>query len=357
MKTIYNVRPKGLNVGNDAIAVAMQKFIYEACGELVNIVTIPATSKYDGGGLYGLTKRSIHEFNQHADGVIVGGGNLFENGEIDIDENALKALRVPLMSFSVSRGKIFGKDYKLVDRTDVIADSKLLALTKRTDINLSRDTATVDYIRAIGGDSDLGICPTIYLKDIEQRLPGITEIGKHYRDTVVISIRNPDLMSIPIIDQSQVRKDIERIAKRLIEEGNEVKILCHDTRDISFSCSLGMPYIYTGDVFSYLSMIKNCKLLISYRLHSFLPALSFGTPCIKISYDQRALSLINDIGYGSWNINMFEERDVEKAVFDRIDRIDELKELVTMNALLWKSYHGTILRAFESFNQLMINSR
>ena len=52
MKTIYNIRPKGMNVGNDAIAIAMQNF--KACGELVNLVT-PATSKYDGGGLYGLT--------------------------------------------------------------------------------------------------------------------------------------------------------------------------------------------------------------------------------------------------------------------------------------------------------------
>ena len=64
MKTIFNIRPKGLNVGNDAIAVAMQNFVYEASGELVNIITIPATHKYDGGGVYGLT-REEHIRNQH----------------------------------------------------------------------------------------------------------------------------------------------------------------------------------------------------------------------------------------------------------------------------------------------------
>ena len=138
MKTIYNIRPKGMNVGNDAIAIAMQNFIFKACGELVNIVTIPATSKYDGGGLYGLTKRSIHEINQFADGVIVGGGNLYENGEIDIDQNALKALRVPLMVFSVSRGRIFSKKGELVERTDGLRFKFESNFTTR-DINLVRD--------------------------------------------------------------------------------------------------------------------------------------------------------------------------------------------------------------------------
>jgi hypothetical protein len=62
LKTIYNIRPKGLNVGNDAIAVAIQNFIYEASGELVNIITIPATNKYDGGGISYLTQPLAYIF-------------------------------------------------------------------------------------------------------------------------------------------------------------------------------------------------------------------------------------------------------------------------------------------------------
>ena len=43
----------------------------------------------------------------YGSGVIVGGGNLYENGEIDVDIDALSALQKPLMIFSVSVGKIY----------------------------------------------------------------------------------------------------------------------------------------------------------------------------------------------------------------------------------------------------------
>ena len=109
MINIFNIRPKGLNVGNDAIFVAMRHYIYKAFGSLVNIIEIPATKRYESGGLAGLTSKTIYEMNRSGDGVILGGGNLYENGEIDIDTESLKALDIPLMVYSVSRGRIFNK--------------------------------------------------------------------------------------------------------------------------------------------------------------------------------------------------------------------------------------------------------
>src|SRR5665647_1466823 len=117
MITLFCVRPKGFNVGNDAIYLGMQHFLYEAFGEVVNLVSLPATKRYDSVAHAGLTARSIHEINQYGDGVIVGGGNLYENGELDVDLDALEALRVPLMLFSLSRGRIYGRRDELVDRT------------------------------------------------------------------------------------------------------------------------------------------------------------------------------------------------------------------------------------------------
>ena len=35
MINIFNIRPKGLNVGNDAIFVAMRHYIYKAFGNMV----------------------------------------------------------------------------------------------------------------------------------------------------------------------------------------------------------------------------------------------------------------------------------------------------------------------------------
>lgn len=353
MKTIYNIRPKGLNVGNDAIAVAMQNFIYEASGELVNIIPIPATSKYDGGGLYGLTRRSIHEINQYGSGVIVGGGNLYENGEIDVDVDALNALSRPLMVFSVSVGKVFDRTLQLSRRTDTISDSKLKALSDRADLNLLRDTASVEWVKALGSKASLGACPTIFLSELEKRLPGLKSIGKKYSEYTLISVRNPELMNIPPILKRETRIHIQELIEMLTAEGNKVAILCHDSRDIAFAVGYDVPYIYTGEVYSYLSMIANCRLLITYRLHAFLPALSFGTPAIKISYDERALSLIADVGYDSWNINLVTCNDVVKEVKDRMSRLGELQLLKEANKRKWGTIRSNLIDTFSEFDRLM----
>jgi polysaccharide pyruvyl transferase WcaK-like protein len=353
MKTIYNIRPKGMNVGNDAIAAAMQNFIYEASGELVNIITIPATNKYDGGGLYGLTKKSIHEINLYGSGVIVGGGNLYENGEIDIDIDALGALARPLMVFSVSVGKIYDRALQLSRRTDTISDSKLKALSDKADLNLLRDSASVEWVKVLGSKASLGACPTLFLNELEKRLPGLKSIGKKYKEYTLISVRNPELMNIPPPLKRETRKHIQEIVEMLTLEGKKVAILCHDSRDIAFAAGYDVPYIYTGEVYSYLSMIANCKLIITYRLHSFLPALSFSTPAIKISYDERALSLIEDVGYDKWNINLVTSNDVVGEVRDRMSRLGELDVLKNTNTDKWENIRQNLISSFSKFDKLM----
>jgi hypothetical protein len=51
----------------------------------------------------------VHEINELGDGLIIGPGNLFENGAQGLDAQALSALRVPTMLFSVSTGRIFDR--------------------------------------------------------------------------------------------------------------------------------------------------------------------------------------------------------------------------------------------------------
>ena len=356
MKTIFNIRPKGLNVGNDAIAVAMQNFVYEASGELVNIITIPATHKYDGGGVYGLTKKSIYEINMYGSGVIVGGGNLYENGEIDVDIDALSALQKPLMIFSVSVGKIYDANGLLTRRTDTISDAKLKALSDRADINLLRDTASVEWVKNLGSEAAFGGCPTLFLSELERRLPGLQKIGEKYRDYVLISVRNPELMNISSARKLSTRNDLQGVISMLEAAGHKVAILCHDIRDIAFAAGYEVPYIYTGEVYSYLSMIANCRLLISYRLHSFLPALSFDTPAIKLSYDERALSLVSDIGYAPWNIDVVKEDNVLDSIQDRLTRLDELKSLKDKNKEKWALIRDNIVNSFRKFDELMDGS-
>ncbi len=349
MVTLFCIRPKGLNVGNDAIYLGLQHFLYEAFGQVVNLVSVPATSRYESQAKAGLTAKTIYEINQYADGVIVGGGNLYENGELEVGLDALDALEVPLMLFSLSRGRIYNRQHQLVERTDAMPARIVAALNRKSHYSLARDHSTQAFLQSIGCDhSQVRGCPTLFLSRIEDRLPCLPERD---RAGVLVSVRNPSLMNIPLGQQSRVYADVQRIVAFLRDEGLEdVRLLCHDQRDIPFAASFdGIDYVYTGDVLSYLALLRSCVLNVSYRLHAVLPCLSFGTPTISISYDERALSLMETIGFGSWNIDLVRSGDVVDEVIERYRRLEDLATLRTAAQPQWSHLYDVIAGTFRRF--------
>lgn len=311
MYTIVNIRPLGHNVGNHAIHFALRHMLYETFGRLVSIIDYPATSRHESTAKAGITASTVCEINRFADGVIVGGGNLYENNEIALDEVALKALQPPLMLFSNSRGRIYDRSGALVERSDVIPDSKLTWLVNRADISLSRDSATHTYVSNLGLPDELGWCPTINMRRYADQLPPLPEreeVG------VLISVRTPALMNIPYRYQSQIQNQIESSIDYLRQAGHKrIRILCNDSRDLDFASSFRytkqVDSVFTNDVYQYLALIKNASLIISYRLHATLPAVSFYTPTINITYDERATSLFNDLGMSDATLNIIEQGD------------------------------------------------
>lgn len=352
MYTIANIRPFGHNVGNTAISFALKNILYDTFGRLVTIIDYPATSKHESTSKAGLSKQTIHEINRFADGVIVGGGNLFENDEIDINPEALKNLKTPLMLFSNSRGRIYGRNGKLEERTDVIPDNKLLNLVKTSTISASRDTATHEYIKSLGCQDELGFCPTINLSNYEKLLP---ELPENEHVGALISIRTPNLMNLPISKQSSVQSDISTAIDALRENGHSrIRVLCNDSRDLDFAVqfkgSMKVDPIYTNDVYQYLALINNASIIVSYRLHATLPAVSFGTPVVNITYDERAESICKDfdilqnsIQIMSTEINVQDE--IKKKIFEGGYKSKEDKKRQD----LWKEITNKQRALFDDF--------
>lgn len=347
---IFCIRPKGFNIGNDAIFMGLQHFIHQAFGQVVNLISLPATSRYESQAKGGLTAKTIYEINQFGHGVIVGGGNLYENGELDVGLDALHALEVPLMLFSLSRGRVYNRQLQLVDRTDAMPDRILRALHDRADYSLARDAVTFGYLRdKIGAEKvQLGGCPTLFLNLLESSLP---PLFAHDRGEVLISVRHPQLMNIPLQKQAEVVDDIWAIIGFLKKEGRtDIRLLCHDHRDLSFAASFaGMEYVYTGDIYTYLSLLRSAALNITYRLHSALPCFSLGTPAIHIGYDERANSLMDTVGLGDWNIDMVRAKNTVEEVRERVARIDQFPSVREQVQPRWKQLYKTMADAFASF--------
>ncbi len=349
MFNLFCIRPKGFNIGNEAIFMGLQHFIHAAFGQVVNLISLPATSRYESQAKGGLTAKTIYEINQYGHGVIVGGGNLYENGELDVTLDALKSLEVPLMLFSLSRGRVYNRRNELVERTDVMPDRVLKALHERADYSLARDAVTHQHLRSIGcANAQLGGCPTLFLHRIEQHLP---PSFAHDRGEVLISVRHPSLMNIPLQKQAQVVNDIRGIVAHLRATGrNDIRLLCHDHRDLAFAASFpDLEYVYTGDIYTYLSLLRACALNITYRLHSALPCFSFGTPAIHIGYDERANSLMDTVGLGAWNLDMVTAKDTVAEVADRISRLAEFPAVRERAMVEWEKYHSIMSAAFTGF--------
>ncbi|MDN5291013.1 MAG: hypothetical protein PWQ06_1252 [Anaerophaga sp.] len=352
MKNIYSIRPKGFNIGNDVIYLAINHFLRIAFKESFNIISLPATGKYESQRKSGLSSQTVYEINQFGCGVVVGGGNLYENGEMEINPIAMKALSRPLMIFSVSRGKIYNENLELVNRTDSMDDSKIKLINDYASFSLSRDIATKKYIDSLGCSNNLlGGCPTLFINEIPQHY--VPLIGSDKTDCL-ISIRTPTLMNIPVLYQYRLRDQLIEIIELLKKRGyDNVKFLCHDHRDIPFAASFeGMEYIYTEDVFTYLSYLRNTKLNLTFRLHSFLPCLSYNIPTIKISYDERAISMLETIGLSDWNINLLKD-DLLTEVDVRLKNIAELEVLKkNVRNNTWAELRHTMLTSVIEFAKL-----
>ncbi len=354
MINLFSIRPKGFNIGNDVIYLGVNHFIRMAFQKNYNVISLPATGKYESQKKAGLSSQTIYEINQFGDGVIIGGGNLYENGELEVNPIALKALEKPMMIFSVSRGKIYNNKLELVDRTDVMTDDKMLLLNKRANVSLSRDQATHDHIRNLGANTVVGGCPTLFINEIPQHLVPLLDADK---TDALISIRTPTLMSIPVAKQYEMREQLLQLIELLKNKGySNVKFLCHDHRDIPFAASFKeMEYVYTEDVYTYLTYLRNTRLNLTYRLHSFIPCISYNVPTIKISYDQRAISMLHTLGMDEWNINLLKD-DVVQEVKHRIENMNDLNTLKVKCNDRWQQLRSTMLEGCTTFaNEVLQN--
>jgi polysaccharide pyruvyl transferase WcaK-like protein len=348
MINLYCIRPKGFNIGNDVIYLGVTHFIRQVFQGNYNIISFPATGKYENQRKAGISSQTIYEINQFGNGLIIGGGNLYENGELEINHNALKALDKPMMIFSVSRGKIYNSKKQLVDRTDVMTDINIRAINEKATVSLSRDFATKQYIDNLGCNNHLSGCPTLFINEIPQHIVPIVDTDK---TDALISIRTPTLMSIPVNFQYALREQLIKIIELLKTKGyKNIKFLCHDHRDIPFAASFtDIDYLYTEDVYTYLTYLRNTRLNISFRLHSFIPALAYDTPTIKISYDQRAVSMLETIGMQDWNINLLNDNIVQE-IENRLNNLGDLQNIKNkVKSTLWTDLKSTILKNCEKF--------
>lgn len=328
------------NIGNDVINVATSALLYETFGDDLGIVNIPAVA---GGAYGGLTSRQVHDMNRLADGVVIGGGNLFENGQITVDKRAVEALTTPMIMLGLSHGRILGRDGKYVDRTDSLPGDQIALLTRKSVASLVRDHASQELMRRHGADAEVGGCPTQFMS---ANPPNLANDGR-----ILVSVRHPHRMSVPPALQWRIPEDVRRLISVLKAEfGDKVMLVCHDYVDLEFAA--GFPeaeLIYFDDATRYLDALRRCRLSVTYRLHAFLPCLSFGVPSIHLSYDERGRAMTACAGMADWDVDITSGVDVVAEVMSRARDLDAYRRAREAARDATEQMRRTTLSALQRF--------
>jgi polysaccharide pyruvyl transferase WcaK-like protein len=341
MATLFCVRPATRNIGNDLINRATSDLIQSVFGPDTAIVNIPALRDTHFGGL---TASQVYDMNRFADGVVIGGGNLFENGQLTIDEQALAALRVPLMLIGMSHGRIYDRDGEFTDRTDAMPPDTIRRLAEKASVVLVRDAGSKRILDGLGVErTQVGGCPSLFMApNAADDVPG---------ERVLLSIRHPSQMCVAPELQWRVADDIRRLTAALEDEyGRNVYLVCHDYRDIELAKGFPRtPLLYFDDVGAYVAALRGCRLSVSYRLHAFLPCLAFGTPSIHLSYDERGKEMVAAAGMGDWDIDLPRERDMVAAVMSRVRSLERYRDLRLAAQVAIEAMRATSLEGVRRF--------
>jgi hypothetical protein len=318
---LFTFRPCTTNIGNDLIALATEGLLDVAWPHPLDVVSLPSAGAGRGAKSAGLSAANVYEANLLADAVLVGGGNVFENGALDVDENALDGLQPPLAVLAASSGRVRGRDGRLARRTDGSSRRRVAYVCGRADPLLVRDDATASYL------SDLGIegatvagCPSLFL---DRLVADLLAPDPELAGTALLSLRNPRLMSVSYAKQGAVQRDVRHLVRGLARDYDRVALVCHDYADLAFAATFeDVEVRYTEDPRRLLGWLRGCAAAVGYRLHGFLASVALDVPAVHISYDERGESMIGTLDLGCFDVSLHATSDVAAEVLDRLRVLD-----------------------------------
>jgi hypothetical protein len=315
---LFSVRPHTTNVGNDLIALGTELLVRRAWDGPVDVVSLPAAGTGRGAKTAGLNARNVYEANQLADAVLVGGGNVFENGALAVDPTALAALQVPMALMAISSGRVRGRDGELHPRTDAEPPAAVAALCRKSLPPLVRDDATAELLGGLGiDDVVVAGCPSLLLGALGDELPGP---DPDLAGAALLSLRHPRLMSIPYAEQAQVQRQVERLIATLSADHERTVLVCHDFQDLAFAAAFAdvAEVRYTEDARELLGWLRDCAVAVGYRLHGFLACVALGTEALHLSYDERGTAMIATLGLGDYDVALHGTPDLAGTVRERL---------------------------------------
>jgi polysaccharide pyruvyl transferase WcaK-like protein len=302
---VHHFYPRTNNIGDHFVQRGIERMVCRAHPE----ATFDCFDVNDRGlsrSDYGLTRRTIERANKDADLIIVGGSNLYEGNYrwpwgIHLEPDALQKLRVPLLLLGVGAGSNFRSP---LHQPSNRAKKEIRLLNDCARFSGVRDVITLDFLKQLGiAKAELTGDPAAFI---------FNRPAQCHRDGHVLIAMPPQRFwsNLSQFWTSRVQgrplfRAMASIAKALLDDGQSVIVCCNDPIDLPVAESLlaGVVDVRCPNTAEeYFQLLKDCRAVITARLHTAVVAFSLGLPFVLVNVDQRTNGFIKTFDLDSWSI-------------------------------------------------------
>lgn len=161
----------------------------------------------------------------------------------------------------------------------------------------TRDPITLHFLRGLGLQAELGICPSFLAE---------TPAPRPSRPDVAIAIVQPDIK----FDRSQRDRlgfdfaDLIRALRRAFPEG---PVICQEPQDVAWASSIGITdVVLPATLEAFMAACGNVRTLISTRVHASVCAFNQGARVLHFAIDGRSDLLTPLLMGGLAKVNLFQ---------------------------------------------------
>ncbi len=297
---IHHYYPQRRNIGDTFVRDGIRALIrrVESNVEFEDFVVNPPKGS---DRPYGLRGENLRRSNAQADLVVVGGSNLYQCGSqgqwgVTTDVESLSALTRPLLMIGLGWGSSFRAKSHAPSPRSV---EEIQLANRRAIASAVRDEPTAEFLRGLGvQDAQMTGCPATFLFDEPFRF--------RQSDLVAVTMPPGRFDKHPFFYWKLMRT-LRGYLAWLDKTGCKPVLVCHDPRDFEHARALSRSryeIMAATEPPPFYELFSRCCLVVGFRLHAAIMALSQGVPFLPVSFDLRGVGFTRTFDLADWTIDV-----------------------------------------------------
>lgn len=309
---IHHYCPHTFNAGDHFVIRSIREHLAR---NLPGAVFLPrACARNRGWGKpIGLRGPNVGYSNRHADAVIVGGSDLYNDWGLRIGTRDIERLKPPLFLIGLGMSSAgIGMPPRLSKARHA---REIRAVNGAAQISSVRDHATQRFLQGLGvANAEVTGCPALYLFN--------RPMGRVDGEYAALTFPFPVLRARNAGLYGQMIDTLAACAAWCRRKGIRPLVVCHDDRDVHPARN-ALPQeeiFYSNYVHDYYAFFEKAAFVAGTRLHATILCGGMGKPFVNINLDARGEGFSETFGLGEWNVNAG-GGDIRQEVLDRLDAL------------------------------------